>query len=392
MKFKFRLLGLFSVFCLIFSSLFVVSVAAGAQIDETSVTPARTINNFQTGVLTYQEVSIDKYQEHVLLTGTVDIDGPQLVLAVNGVDVSASANIIKLGDNLWSFAYDYAFNGAVGDISINLQAYTIYKNGKTAGKVHTNAAPVTQTVHVPYVTSFDITDLVWTGYDPDSNTITYTYKLLKIWDDATITTDEADYSGSVLGTESLLIYASDVTHQNGNIVLVTSIVPPVYFRSFSILTNPSDYNWVYDENSGTYQVTFEIEKSYSDGSTLNESYTLYGLTPGENNLVSLEVNGVIKSFNFLAPASPIVVTAPIVLSVDVIIISTDRLAANADQNNVKVQYALLVNLSDGTSFTADGFTVTVPLNGGNASGSKDVTKTLTYGDYSFDLSFTVLVE
>lgn len=392
MKNKFRLLGLFSVFCLIFSSLFAVSVAAGAQIDETSVTPARTINNFQTGVLTYQEVSIEKYQEHVMLTGTVNIDGPQLVLAVNGVDVSPSANIIKLGDNLWSFAYDYTFNGAVGDININLQAYTIYKNGKTAGKVHTNAAPVTQTVHVPYVTSFDVTDLVWTGYDPDSNTITYTYKLLRIWDDATITTDEVDYSGSLLGTENLMISASDVTHLNGDTVLVATLVPPVYFRSFSILTSPSDYNWIYDENTGTYQVTFEIEKRYSNDSTNIEPYSLFGLIPGENNLVSIEISGITTSFNFLVPAAPPVIGDPSVLSVDVIIISTDRLASNAEQNNVKVQYALLVSLSDGTSFTADGFTVTVPLNSGNASGSKDVTKTLNYGDYSFDLSFTVTVE
>lgn len=390
MKGNYKNLALICIMLMVVQALSPLSFAGGAIKTETEVTTARTINDFRTGILEYDEVDVGKYDESVLLSGTVTIDGPKLILKVNGEDVTSMANIVKVADKVWSYSYLFDLNGQVGDVGISIEAYTIYVNGKPAGDIHTNAGITTQTVHVPYVVSFEVSNLTWDSYDPESNTIYYSYTLLRIWDDGSIDEDIIRYTGEVDGTGTVEIFANDPTHNGGSDVLVLSTEPPVYLRVLDVVTDNQDFVWEYDESTETYSVSFEVVKIYSNGTSEIVTVTYSGLVPGEDNAIEVEFDGVTIELVISAPDSP--VSELTVESVNIVITNIGRLAQNQENNNFKVSYDIEVTLSDGSVYYVDGFDVTIPYNSGNNFGSKDVSKTLSFDGVDYELDFTVTIQ
>lgn len=390
MKGNYKIAALIGIILIVAQVLAPLSFAGGAIKTDSEVTTARTINNFRTGILEYDAVDVGKYQESVVLSGKVIIDGPKLVLKVNGVDVTSSANIVKVDDKVWSYSYLMDLDGQVGDIGINIEAYTIYVNGKPAGDVHTSAGTTTQTVHVPYVVSFEVSDLTWDLYDPETNTIYYSYNLTRVWDDGSIDTDSIRYNGEVDGTGTVEIYAEDPTHNGGESELVLSVEPPVYLRTIEVATEVSNYVFEYDESNQTYSVSFDVVKNYSDGTSEVVTLTYNDLVPGEDNNIYIEFDGMSIELVVNAPEKP--VTELTVSSVNVVITNVGRIAQNHDNNNFRVSYDIEVTLSDGSVYYVDGFDVTIPYNSGNSFGSKDVSKTLSFDGVDYELDFTVIIQ
>lgn len=365
---------------------------AGAQKTDSSVIPARTLNNFATGTVTYGDVVVGKYQQSVDIQGIVVIDGPQLVLELNGINISADASLKKIADKTWTYNYLYRFDGQVGDIPLNIHPYTVFINGKTAGNVHTDSSAAVQVIHVPYVQAFSVKDLTWDAYDPTNNVINYSYTLTKIWDDGTEVDSTDRITGLVEGSETALLYGSDVTHNGGIPSLTATITPPVYYRSFQLLSEPNDYIWTYDPEINAFSVAFEITKLYSDNSTSVQTIVIDGLVPNSQNTVVALIEGQEQTFEFYAPMAPVdkqKEETATVTNVQVVVIGVERIANNATQNNVKATYSLVVTLSNGITFDSDDFTVTVPLNDGNSTGSKEVSKTLSFNGIDYPVTFTV---
>jgi len=356
-----------------------------------SVTPGRTILNVQTGVITPNSVTIPQYAASTTLSGTVVIDGPKLVLKVNGVDVTAAANVVKVSDKIWTYSYTYQFNQAVGDININLEAYTVYINGKTAGNIHTQAAPVSQIIHVPYVKSFEYTNLTWDSYDRVTNVFSLSYNLVKVWDDGERVTDDQKTVGAVEGTAVYTLTASDPTHNGGVPDAFGTITPPVVFRNFSYPASSAEYTWTYDDASKTYSVSFTVVKLWSNGTTATETFTQNGLTPGASNTIMLTMEGVTNSTVVIAPAAPV----PQVITVSgaqAVYVGKEVIASNKDYNNYRVFYNLNVSLSDGSEYTLENLDVTFPFNKGNQDYTRSFTKVFTLGGQDYTVTFTLTIQ
>lgn len=234
------------------SMVFTLSTTAvyAAPNPNNNVITGRTELNVATGVIIADKVhTLAHGATEVTLTGTVVIDGPKLVLLVNGKDVSNQTTLVKVADKTWTYEYKTTVGDQIGDVSFSIGAYTIYANGKPAGQVHTTATGTTQTVHVPFVKSYDYTNLNWTGYDRSANEFTFSYNLVKIWDDGVREEVINPVTASVSGTE---------TYQNSGF----EIKPPVVVQSFAA-TEEVFFN--YDRTNNTYDLTFDLTKNLSNG-------------------------------------------------------------------------------------------------------------------------------
>lgn len=118
------------------------SIHAAPNPAKTEVSTGRTELNKITGVTTLNPIParVDNAST-VLLSGTVVIDGPKLELKVNGKVVNAKTT--KVTDKLWTFEYVHQLNpenlSQKKDEQINIEATTVYQNGKNAGAFHTGA-------------------------------------------------------------------------------------------------------------------------------------------------------------------------------------------------------------------------------------------------------------
>lgn len=384
----FKITAILTISVLVLFSVSLMGFAATAKTD-TTVVPDRTTQERMTGVITYNPVTIPHYAVNTTLSGKVVVDGPQLVLKVNGTDVTALANVVKTADKTWTFSYTYNFNNAVGDISINLEAYTIYVNGKTAGNIHTGAAPVTQKVHVPYVKALEYSNLSWNSYDRITNVFGFSYNLMKVWDDGVFETAAQSTAATVEGTQSYMVMAADTIPNNGTLTKAT-ITPPVVFRNFAFPT-AGDYIWTYDTATRSYSVSFSITKTYSNGTTSAETKTITGLTPGTAGTISVTIEGVTNSTNVTVPAAPSAPVAPsiTVSKVEVVFVSKATIAENENKNNYRVTYNLKITMSDNSINTFSNLEETVPNNGGNNSGSKAVTKTFNISGKDYTVTYVV---
>ncbi|MFL0247654.1 beta strand repeat-containing protein [Candidatus Clostridium stratigraminis] len=121
-----------------------------------------------TGVITPDKPTHKNGDTTVNLTGTVTIDGPQLVVKVDGDDNTV---VKKISDTKWSYSYVAKLDqNTATDPVFTIEAYTIYVNGKPAGDVHTKATPVTEKVDItpPVITISDYPK------DPTNQDITVT--------------------------------------------------------------------------------------------------------------------------------------------------------------------------------------------------------------------------
>ncbi|WP_274365601.1 hypothetical protein [Paenibacillus thermotolerans] len=346
------------------------SVLAAPKSTDAPIT-GRTEQNRATGMITSNPVpTLAHYATNVTLTGTVVIDGPQLVLLINGTDVSANAKLTKVADKTWTYEYNTSVDGLKGDVSYSIDAYTVYVNGKTAGEIHTRAAnAVSQKVHVPYIVSYDYVNLNWTTYDRVSNLFTFSYNQVNVWDDGVREIAEAALTAQVEGTQTYTDPKSGKT-----------ITPPVYFRDFAFSSNPPV--WTY--NAPTYSVSFEVTKTWSNGDSKTETITLDGLIPGIANPISVTVDGVTHTASMIAPAAP-VVAEPVITGLvvtDGVFVLRNNTGADYCDGFVKLAYTM----SDGS--TRKYSTEWIKVATWSDSNVRDKsTKTKTIDNYSVSLTF-----
>ncbi|MGG1397402.1 hypothetical protein ABE288_06155 [Bacillus salipaludis] len=313
------------------------AVVSAAPNTNNSVTTGRTEQNVATGVITPDKIpALAHGVTDVTLTGTVVIDGPQLVLVVGNKDVSSQATLTKVADKTWTYKYKTNVGNETGDVTFNIGAYTIYTNGKPAGQTHTTATTVGQTVHVPFVKSYDYTSLNWTGYDRTANEFTFSYNLVKVWDDGVREVVTNPVNAKVSGTE---------TYQDSGF----TITPPKVFRDFTFSTDSPV--WTYNAPIKAYNVSFAVNESWSNGETATETITRDGLTPGAANEVSVTINEVTHTTSLTAPAAPApVIPSSVTGTVDASKIQSLWTGNNANGGNVQEAYTLTYTIN-GVSFT-----------------------------------------
>lgn len=282
----------------------------------------RTEQNVQTGVISFDDITVPRYAQEILLTGTVIIDGPQLVVTIPG---SKSIKVTEIGNKTWKYEATVDVTAIKGDKEIEISAYTIYKNGQHAGSIHTSAKTKNQKIHVPYVISTVAENTKWTSYNRSINQFTLSYNEVQNWSvgDPVITAK----------TEKVNGVESEVT------VLGTTLEVPTAFQNF--VFSQEDPIWEYDTNTQTYIANFNILITDSKGNITTKSVTKTGLVPGIINKfdVSLEDDfGTITNDHELkAPDAPVVQVTPVELKDLQVTIERQ----NRNQFKVKATYTIV---------------------------------------------------
>ncbi|HZG87741.1 hypothetical protein [Paenibacillus sp.] len=315
-----------------------LDAAAAAKTAAEAKETGRTEQQRMTGAISPDFIpTLAHYATDVVLTGTVTIDGPKLVLLVNGQDVSASAQLTKIGDRTWTYRYPTSVGSQTGDVAFNVDAYTVYMNGKTAGAVHTRAASAAaQVVHVPFIKYYEYTNLSWDAYDRVSNLFSFSYQLVKVWDDEV---------REVVAEPTLAQVAGDAVYAASGF----EIAPPVVLRDFALTA--AEPVWTYE--APTYSVDFAVEKTYSNGAKSSETVQRAGLLPGTSTDVTVTLEGWTKTFTLAAPAAP-AAPAPSIPAettgvVDESGIESTWTGTSANGGNVQQNYTLRYTIN-GTSF------------------------------------------
>lgn len=297
------------------------AVMAAAPKVETKQT-GRTEQNVQTGVISFDEITVPRFAKEIQLTGTVLIDGPQLVVTIPG---AKNITVTKVGDTQWKYEATVDVSALKGDKEFAISAYTIYANGKNAGSIHTSAPTVSQKVHIPYVTSTVAEDTEWTSYNRSVNEFTLSYNEVQNWSvgDPVITAKTL----AVNGVES------EVT------VLGKAIEVPTAIQDFKF--SQEALTWEFDTNTKTYSATFNILVTDSKDRTTTESVTKTGLQPGQTNTVSHALSdgfGTIpKTHEFAVPAAPAVEVVPVELSN----LKLTLQAQNSNQFKISATYTIV---------------------------------------------------
>ncbi|MDT8861977.1 hypothetical protein N0O92_17345 [Alkalihalobacillus sp. MEB130] len=154
-------------------------------------------------------------------------------------------------------------------------------------------------------------------------------------------------------------------------------------------------NFVWDAETGTYELSFDIVKALSNGETEKEEITLTGLIPNSTlNYTSDELSdenffgeSVTLINSISVPAAP---SAPVAENVVVTSISDLTLALEAQgQNQFKVIATYTLNYSDGTSKKV----VSTTLDGGNIANpttqnQNSSTREYTIGGIVYEVTVT----
>lgn len=419
------------------------TVAIAAPNSNSNVTTGRTEQNVATGAIFADQVpTLAHRATDVTLTGKVVIDGPQLVLKVNGQDVTKQAIITKVADKTWTYQYKTTVGDQTGDVSFEIGAYTIYANGKPAGQTHTTAKSATQTVHVPFIKSYDYTNLKFTDYDRYNNNFSFTYNLVNVWDDGVHEVEENLVEANVEGTETYQHKGftivppiavreynasegifTDYNHSDNTFTLTFTLTkslskgepesdqvirrvdaskpfsytasddrafgyteeysfnPPIVLRDFTFSSKLPV--WKYDEGSKTYSVSFDIDKTFSNHETSSETITRDGLTPGSVTEVSVTREGITRSTNLTVPASPEpAIPSSVTGTVDVSSIKSVWLGSSG---NVKSTYTLTYTIN-GTSFEKS---LEFVFNSGKNFVDQNLTEEVTYKDKTVIVNYTL---
>jgi hypothetical protein len=343
------------------------AVASAAPKNDAKET-GRTEQNVQTGVINVDKITVPRYAKEIQLTGTVVIDGPQLVVTIPG---SETINVTKVGDKVWKYIATVDVSAIKGDKEFEISAHTIYQNGKNAGSIHTSAPTAIQKVHVPYVTSTVAEKAEWTDYDRSANQFNLSYNEVQNWSvgDPVITAKTLAVNG----------FESEVT------ILGTTLEVPTAIQDFTISQEVP--TWEFDSNTKTYSAAFYILITDSKGHTTTESVTKTGLIPGQVNTVSHslsdEFGSITKTHEFTAPELPVVQVVPVELSN----LQLSLVAQNKNQFKVFATYTILY--SDNSMTTVEnalleGGTISNPVTQNQNSTSKEY----TIGGFVYNITVT----
>ncbi|MFD2445015.1 hypothetical protein ACFSO7_13675 [Bacillus sp. CGMCC 1.16607] len=337
------------------------------------VETGRTEQKRETGVITYNSLEVAaRNAEQILLSGTVVIDGPQLVVKVNGQD----ASVTKITDKTWSYSVNLDVTGLKGDSTFAIEAYTIYANGRPSQDVHTYAKTASQMVHIPYITETEAVNKEWTSYDRETNQFTLSYNLVNHWSRGE---DEA------LPTTSVTVAGTTDEFKISGATLAGETTVPTAFRNFSVSDEAPV--WSFDETTKTYSLTFTIFKEDSKGGVTSETITRTGLTSGQPATIEVTVGDefgtVTQSKEFNVPVAPVVE----VVVTDIKDLTISVVSHNKEQSKVIATYKLVYSTGVVETKTVElGGTISKP-EGAQNSQSRDFT--ITEGSKS--LSFTVTV-
>lgn len=113
------------------------------RVEQQRVTGIISINDFE-------EVVNPNVTENIKLTGTIKIDGPELVFEVkeNGEVVKDGITVTKNLDGTYDYCVEVSTAGWEDNVTFTFNAKTVYKNGKNAGQTHTLAKEVEQVIEV----------------------------------------------------------------------------------------------------------------------------------------------------------------------------------------------------------------------------------------------------
>ena len=249
----------------------------------------RTEQNHRTDVITYNEVIVPRYAKEVRLTGTVVIDGPQLVVSIPG---SKNMTVTNVRDRVWTYEAVVDVSAIKGDAVYEISAYTVFVDKRNAGKVHSSARTVSQKIHVPFITSTVAENTKW-AYNPSSNQFVLTYDKVENWSVG---------KPVVTTTQSLA-----VSGLNYNVkVHDTTLVIPTANVDF---TFSPDATWKFDATTKRYSATINILITDSKGNVRKEAVTINGLLPGQVNEISYPLTDrygtITKKAYYTAPAAPV---------------------------------------------------------------------------------------
>jgi len=315
----------------------------------------RTEQNVQTGVISFDDVSVPRYAKEIQLSGTVVIDGPQLVVDIPD---ATKTTVTKIADKKWKYEATVDVSAIKGDAEIKIAAYTIYANGKQAGSVHTSAPTASQKIHVPYVTSTVAENTEWATYDRSANQFTLAYDEVENWSvgDPVVTAKTMSVNG----------VDEEVT------VLEKTLEVPIAIQDF--VFSKSETTWEYDSNTGKYSATFDVLITDSKGNVTTELVTETGLTPGEVTAVS---HSVTDDFGTITKTQEI--TVPFAPAVNVVAVELTELHLTLERqgsNQFKVYAEYTILYSDNNTKKVDktlleGGNIANPTSQNQNSSSKD---------------------
>ncbi|VEF46102.1 Uncharacterised protein [Bacillus freudenreichii] len=310
------------------SLIFCLGSAVSAAPKNDGKPTGRTEQNVQTGVVSFEDLTVPRYAEEIQLTGTVVIDGPQLVVAIPG---STNTVVTKIGDKTWRYEATVDVSAMQGDAVLEISAYTIYANGKPAGSVHTSTPVATQKIHVPYITSTVAENTEWVAYDRSSNQFTLSYDEVENW----------SVGDPVVTGKTLAVNGTDDKVN----VLDKELTVPAAILDFTFSSD--DPTWDFDSNTDTYTATFNILITDSKGVVSTESVIKSGLTPGEEATVTHTLSDafgtITKTHQVTAPKAPVVD----VVAVELRDLELELVSQNQNQFKVRASYTIVY--SDGST-------------------------------------------
>lgn len=343
-----------------------------APASSNTVVTGRTEQNRVTGIImpaAIQTTAFHNVTKAVTFTGTVVIDGPQLVFTVTdpaGQTIPANnVSVTKVADKTYNYSVTVDPSRFKGNVDYTFSAKTIYINGKTAGQTHTAAPDQKQVLHVAYVSGFEYGNLTWGTYDRSKNQYPFSYDFAKVWDDGK--RDITSITGIIDGKKSLSIQGSDATYDGGTTTVGTEM-PPVNIYSFEA---KQDAVWTFNKESKKYDLEFTLVKNLSNGNREEQQAVMKGVA------ASTACTYTAKDERSTDYSQDFTFTAPAPAAVDVLVsnISSKWTGNEANGGNVQEKFTLI--------YTIEGETFTVSLN-------KNFTKNNTGfagQDLTFDADF-----
>jgi hypothetical protein len=342
--------------------------AAPAKLTQT----ARTEQQRVTGFITPDQVTVPRYAKEVTVTGTVLIDGPQLIVTIPG---STSVTVQKIADKTWTYSATLNVEGLRGDQTYTISAKTVYISGKPAGDTHTLAQDIEYKIHVPFITSIVAENANFSSYDRALNLFTLTYNRVENWSTGEpVITAELK---SVAGTES------DVE------ILGSTFIVPTAIKDITFPENLTAENYNWDPATYRYAVSFVATIENSKGEKESVVVTKDGLMPGQvfsgNFTVSDNYGSLTKTYSFTSPAAP-VAAIPTVTNISVAGAEYRWTGKDANGGNVQAKYTL--------EYTINGerFTITKEFTFNNGVGYKDqnLTEIVNYNGQSVTINASSL--
>ncbi|WP_432362401.1 hypothetical protein [Sporosarcina sp. UB5] len=255
---------------------------------------ALTVQNARTGVIKVNDVTVPRYAKEIQLSGTVEIDGPQLVVTILGPgDKTVNATVKEVGGKLWTYTTVVDVSAIKGDATFDISAHTIYiGGGPNAGKTHTTAPTVSQTIHVPYIKSTVAEKTNWAAYDRSNNEFTLLYDEVENW----------SVGDPVVRAKSLVVSGlkDNVT------ILDKKLTVPTANQDFKFSPQAT---WVFNAAAKTYSATFNVYITDSKGFDRTESVTKTDLTAGRMHTFTHSVadrfGTIWKTVSYMAPEAPV---------------------------------------------------------------------------------------